>query len=106
MAWNEADDFEKKLEKIITQKWIAIFPNCMEAWSEYRRTGYPKLMPVVHNLSDGVVNSAEGARRLTYPADEYRDNTENLNAALSALAKESSNKKGDTMATRVWWDCK
>lgn len=106
VAWSETDDFEKKLEKIITQKWIAIFPNCMEAWSEYRRTGYPKLMPVVHNLSDGAVNSAEGARRLTYPADEYRDNTENLNAALSALAKESSNKKGDTMATRVWWDCK
>lgn len=106
VAWNEADGFEKKLEKIITQKWIAMFPNCMEAWSEYRRTGYPKLMPVAHNLSDGVVNSAEGARRLTYPADEYRDNTENLNAALSALAGESSNKKGDTMATRVWWDCK
>lgn len=106
VAWNESDDFEKKLEKIITQKWIAIFPNCMEAWSEYRRTGYPKLMSVVHNLSDGVVDSAEGARRLTYPADEYRDNTENLNAALSLLTKESSNKKGDTMSTHIWWDCK
>lgn len=54
----------------------------MEAWSEYRRTGYPKLMPAMHNLSDGVVDDAEGARRLSYPADEYRENGENLDAAV------------------------
>ena len=60
----------------------------MEAWSEYRRTGYPKLMPAMHNLSDGVVDDAEGARRLSYPADEYRENGENLDAAVLALTKE------------------
>jgi hypothetical protein len=32
--------------KIITQKWIAGFPEGQEAWSDYRRTGYPKLLPV------------------------------------------------------------
>ena len=63
-------------------------------------------MPMVHNLSNGVVSDAEGARRLPYPADEYRENRENLDAAVLALTKESSNKKGDTMATRIWWDCK
>lgn len=106
VAWNEADNFEMKLERIITQKWIAIFPNCMEAWSEYRRTGYPKLMPMVANLSGGIVSDAEGARRLSYPSNEYRENGESVNAAVSELTKESSNKKGDSMATRVWWDCK
>lgn len=106
VAWDDAADFETKLERIITQKWIAIFPSTMEAWSEYRRTGYPKLMPAMHNLSDGVVDDAEGARRLSYPADEYRENGENLDAAVLALTKESINKKGDTMATRIWWDCK
>ena len=106
VAWDDAADFETKLERIITQKWIAIFPSTMEAWSEYRRTGYPKLMPAMHNLSDGVVDDAEGACRLSYPADEYRENGENLDAAVLALTKESSNKKGDTMATRIWWDCK
>ena len=105
-SWREADKFEAKLEKIITQKWIAIFPNAMEAWSEYRRTGYPKLMPMAANLSGGVVSDAEGARRLPYPTSEYRENRENVEAAVSELTKESSNKKGDTMATRVWWDCK
>lgn len=27
VKWNETDDFETKLEKIITQKWLGIYPN-------------------------------------------------------------------------------
>ena len=38
-----------KLQKIITQKWIAGFPEGQEAWSEYRRTGYPKLFRITNN---------------------------------------------------------
>ncbi len=34
-----------KLEKIITQKWIAMFPEGCEAWAEQRRTGYPGYSP-------------------------------------------------------------
>lgn len=105
IAWDDTD-FETSLERIITQKWIAIFPNTMEAWSEYRRTGYPKLMPVVANLSGGIVATAEGARRLPYPDKEYRENSVNVSAAVSTLAAESSNYQGDNMASRVWWDCK
>ena len=44
--WNPQDDKETKLEKIITQKWIAMFPEGCEAWAEQRRTGYPRLFPV------------------------------------------------------------
>ncbi len=40
-----AENFERNLERIIVQKWIAIFPLGVEAWSEHRRTGYPKLLP-------------------------------------------------------------
>ncbi len=58
------------------------------------------------NLSGGIVNDAEGARRLPYPTNEYRENGENVKAAVSTLAQESNNKKGDTMATHIWWDCK
>lgn len=49
VKWDDADSQELKLEKLITQKWIAIFPQGMEAWSTYRRTGYPRLFPVVEN---------------------------------------------------------
>ncbi|MEG1885048.1 MAG: RagB/SusD family nutrient uptake outer membrane protein [Alistipes sp.] len=102
IAWNEAADFETNLERIITQKWIANFMISQEAWAEYRRTGYPKLMPVVLNQSaGGVVTSALGARRLAYPLDEYTTNTENVNAAVANYLNGP-----DNMATNVWWDCK
>ena len=41
-----------------------------------------------------------GARRMKYPADEYINNGENLNAAVAALGGP------DEMATRTWFDCK
>ncbi|KAF5307712.1 hypothetical protein FQR65_LT18355 [Abscondita terminalis] len=41
IKWNDGDNFEKKLERIITQKWIALYPDGPEAWAEQRRTGYP-----------------------------------------------------------------
>ena len=45
--WLESADRDTKLEKIITQKWIAMFPEGCEAWAEQRRTGYPRLFPVL-----------------------------------------------------------
>lgn len=105
VAWM-GGDFEQSLEQIITQKWIANFPNCMESWSEYRRTGYPVLMPMAANASGGIVDDTEGARRLPYPVDEYKQNGSYVNAGVTILAQESSNRNGDTMATHVWWDCK
>ena len=54
--WIETADRDTKLEKIITQKWLAIFPEGCEAWAEQRRTGYPRLFPVRFNHSkDGCV---------------------------------------------------
>lgn len=54
IKWKEDAQFEENLERIITQKWIAIFPLGNEAWAEYRRTGYPKLMPAKDNKSGGT----------------------------------------------------
>jgi len=94
------EDFETSLERIITQKWIANFPLGHEAWSEFRRTGYPRLMEVSNNLSNGIVNSSDMARRLQYPLTEYTENNANLQDAIRALGGP------DNMATKVWWDCK
>ena len=63
-------------------------------------------MPMVANESKGVVDDQEGARRMPYPANEYRENKEYVEAAAIVLGEESNTKKGDTMATHVWWDCK
>ena len=49
--WDSEADKEIKLERIITQKWIAMFPEGCEAWAEQRRTGYPRLFPARYNHS-------------------------------------------------------
>lgn len=108
IAW-QTGNTERNLERIITQKWIAIFPLGTESWCERRRTGYPVIHPVVDDLSGGTVNADEGARRLPYPAEEYalnRANVEDAIVKLDAEAPEGSRFRGDIMGTRVWWDCK
>ena len=49
--WDDSASEEAKLERLIVQKWIALFPNGQEGWSEIRRTGYPKVfaLPVSTN---------------------------------------------------------
>ena len=37
--WDESASNEEKLERIITQKWLALFPLSTEGWAEQRRTG-------------------------------------------------------------------
>ncbi len=100
IAWDDAADFEVKLEKIMTQKWLAIFPNSCEAWAEYRRTGYPQLLPVVYNDSDGAVSSELQIRRVTYPHDEYSNNPAGVASGVSKLGGL------DNVGTRLWWDKK
>ena len=97
IAWDDEATEETNLERIITQKWLANFPLGQEAWSEYRRTGYPKLMPIVVNNSGGIVSTERGARRLPYPQEERTNNLANYTSAVGLLGGP------DNMATDVWW---
>lgn len=97
IQWEEGN-FDRNLERIITQKWIANFPLGIEAWSEYRRTGYPKFMPVKQNNSGGTVSSTRLARRVMYPSEEYTGNTQNVQNAVSKLLQGA-----DNMGTDLWW---
>lgn len=85
VGWNAEDNFEKNLQRIITQKWIANYPLGLEAWADYRRTGYPELYPVIDNLSPSNVNSNRGMRRLRYPYTEVQNNKVNYQNALQYL---------------------
>ena len=92
---------EEKLEKIITQKWIALYPNGQEAWTEWRRTGYPKLHKVVQNTSGGVISTEQGVRRIPYPESKLTaEDKVYLARALQLLGG------ANTGATKVWWDKK
>ena len=95
-----AGNWESNLERIITQKYIAIFPLGNEAWAEYRRTGYPRLFPTVNNKSGGTVTSEHGARRLNYPTEEYTENPVHVAEAVEMLGGV------DTPGVRLWWDVK
>ncbi len=41
LAEYDAGDAEKKLEIVLTQKWISQWGNSMDQYTDYRRTGYP-----------------------------------------------------------------
>jgi len=100
IKWDESASFEVNLERIITQKWIAMFPLSNEAWAEFRRTGYPRLMPVVLNKSGGTISTERMIRRLPYPDTEYNENAENIFNAIQMLGGP------DTGGTNLWWDTK
>ncbi len=101
IAWDEDASLEKKLERIITQKYIALFPIGMEAWTEFRRTGYPKVFPPVVNESNGGCISSEiQIRRLPFPKSEYDTNAEILAGGINLLGG------ADNGGTKLWWDAK
>mgnify|MGYP000796669515 FL=1 len=88
VRWHDEDSPEKKLQRIITQKWISFFPTLSSvAWTEYRRTGYPKLIPIPSDLnySNGAIDTELQIRRLPFTQSEYRGNTEEVNKALGLL---------------------
>lgn len=100
VKWNDADPLEVKLEKIITQKYIAVFPNSYEAWSEMRRTGYPKIFPVLNSeMGDGSLANGALIRRILFPGRKLAAGVEDIaNSGLEALGGP------DQQATRVFWD--
>ena len=100
IKWESSDSFEKNLERIITQKYLAIYPDGQEAWSEYRRTGYPRIFPAVLTSTDCEVDGDLRPTRIPYSNDEYVKNLENIKKAVDLLHGP------DNGATRVWWDKK
>jgi hypothetical protein len=98
IAWDAAAANEVKLQKIITQKWIANFPEGQEAWSEYRRTGYPKLFRAVHNTSGGTITTEFGPRRVNFVQSEKDGNPGGVEIGKSKLGGP------DNGGTRLWWD--
>ncbi len=92
---------ERQLEQIITQKWIALFPNGWEAWAEARRTGYPKQYPRVTSDNPDVPVDQIPAR-MVYVSSEYSTNAEATNAAVSSSELGGQDKNN----TKLWWDKK
>ena len=99
VKWNDGDDQETKLEKIITQKYIALFPLSTEAWTEMRRTGYPKVFPVLNtDDGDGSIEQGEMIRRIPWNASDPIVQQLIEASGIPTLGGP------DLQATRLWWD--
>jgi hypothetical protein len=99
--YKSAGTFEQQLEQISVQKWISLFGDDYEVYANWRRTGYPELMPVNY---PGNVTGGQMFRRFSIPNSESLTNHDNYLEALQRQGFAELN--GDNLTTRVWWDKK
>lgn len=83
---------DQLLEKIGIQKWISLYFQGLEAWFDWRRTGFPKLTPAVDNQNNDMIPV-----RFIYPISEQALNADNR---ATAVARQGA----DDINSRVWWD--
>lgn len=85
-------------EQIGLQKWLALYPySGMEAWAEFRRTGFPKLYPRLNNDNPDATLEAGSVKRLTFPPNEAVVNKEGFDIGLQVLGGP------DKTSTKLWW---
>jgi hypothetical protein len=78
--------------RIALQKWIALYTDGLQAWSEWRRTCVPA---TVVPGPDAVINTVP--RRYQYSIREQAVNGANVDAAIARQGP-------DEFTTRVYWD--
>lgn len=96
-------------QNVLNQKYIALFTQYLECWSEYRRTGFPDFLIQKDDvIFNGVVEGetvtykfnplfGDGGvpARLYYPVKEQTVNQENYQQAIAAQG-------GDVVETKLW----
>jgi hypothetical protein len=96
-----------QLEKIITQKYIASFPDVsIEAWSDKRRLNLPRFDvpayrdPVVFGSApSSITDSKSYIKRVKIPDSESVNNTVEYNKGVALMGAG-----GDRTNTSLWWD--
>ncbi len=87
---------EQKLEQIINQKMIGMFPMEHEGWCDQRRTGYPRILVG----QDNGPLQGHIPRRMPWPGSEKLINTEQYDIALAAIGGAGK----DERTTNIWWE--
>lgn len=96
-----AGKWDNTLERIYMEEWVALFKENCEAWSLYRRTGYPKEIRTSGEYpgkfcSFGTAHN-DVPFRMPYPDNEYQYNKENVEAAAAEIVD-------NTWGKQMWWD--
>lgn len=76
-------------QKIGEQKYIALYNRGFDAWTEWRRLGYPALTKATNAFSEIPL-------RFTYPIKEQNLNGANYSQAAAAIG-------GDVVTTKLFW---
>ncbi|MFN0013542.1 MAG: SusD/RagB family nutrient-binding outer membrane lipoprotein [Saprospiraceae bacterium] len=84
------------LRSVISHKWLALFGDGCEAYTEYRRTGFPSEIvevPLSSFPGKGVPT------RFAYPTSETGNNKANLEAAIQRQAVDNTG----VFSNPMWW---
>ena len=85
--------------QISTQKWLALFPEGVEAWSDVRRSGF-KLYPIGTSDNPDIPDQTKDyVHRIPFINDEKTTNKAEVDKAVPLLGAG-----GDKVTTRLWWD--
>jgi hypothetical protein len=79
---------------IAEEKWVSLFGSAFDAWTEWRRSGFPSLQPAKDYYNDGKI-----PRRYLYPLEEVSLNGNRYDEAVAHLAPAV-----DKGTSRIWWD--
>jgi hypothetical protein len=83
--------FKPELEMIGEQMWASKFLNWGEAWSDWKRTGYPQLTPTNYPGND---TNGQIPTKLKIP---FAEESNNPNFQTGAT-------KPNSFVGKVWWD--
>lgn len=94
-----ASNMATQLEQIATQKWLALYPDGIEAWADFRRSHVLKLYPVVNSDNPDITNtSTQWIRRIPFLLSETQNNKAGVEGAVPLLGGP------DNVTTPLWWD--
>jgi hypothetical protein len=86
-------------QQIFLQKWLALFPDGAEAWSDYRRSHVVPLYPVANSDNPDITNTTtQWIRRIPFLLSETQNNKEGVDGAIPLLNGP------DKVTTPLWWD--
>jgi hypothetical protein len=86
---------EDNMRNLITQKYMSLYgASSIEAWNDFRRTGFPEISPP-STASSSLNPSLVIPRRIVYPTTEKNTNLKEVNAAIS-------NQGGELMDVNTW----
>ena len=106
IKYRVAGTLAERQEQITIQKWLALFPEGVEAWADIRRSRAFKLYPVKQSDNTDLPTEANinlptnnWIRRIPFLADEKVTNSAAVDAAVPLLGEG-----GDKITTKLWWD--